>query len=131
MQSLASILSLTVVLLSMVQAMVIQKRNSFGMNTFSGTSCQGFDGFFQGTAVGANSGTFPSPIKSFMVSFTDHTCEVILWTGDFSGSRLTVAASSLEDGECFGSATGDSFESYDIHCFPGGLSARAMPSPAP
>ncbi|KZT53477.1 hypothetical protein CALCODRAFT_486311 [Calocera cornea HHB12733] len=127
MQILASILGLTVVLLSMVQATVIQKRASFGMDTFSGTNCQGFEEFIAVGAVGANSNPFPGPRKSFKVIFTDETCEVILWTGDFSGTKLTAPISSIPVGSCFGAGNGESFESFDIHCFSGsGNSARAI-----
>ncbi|KZT53484.1 hypothetical protein CALCODRAFT_501084 [Calocera cornea HHB12733] len=126
MQILAAILGLTAILSSMVQASVIQKRASFAMDTFTDNNCEGFGEFIAVGAVGANSNPFPGIRKSFAVSFTDGTCEVILWTGVFTGSRITFEASALQDGTCFG--TGESFLSFDIHCFDtfNGVSARAM-----
>ncbi|KZT53482.1 hypothetical protein CALCODRAFT_511402 [Calocera cornea HHB12733] len=126
MQILASIIGLTVILSSMAQAAVIQKRASFGMDTFSGTSCQGFEEFIQVGAIGANSNTLPGPRKSFKVIDTDDTCEALIWTGDFSGTKLTFPISTLSVGACFGATNGASFDSFDIHCFGSGVTARAM-----
>ncbi|KZT53485.1 hypothetical protein CALCODRAFT_511405 [Calocera cornea HHB12733] len=126
MQILAAILGLTAILSSMVQASAIQRRASLGMDTFSGNNCQNFEEFIQVGAVGANSNTFPGPRKSFLVIDSDDTCEVILWTGVFTGTKITFKLSSIPEGTCFG--TGASFESFDIHCFGTftGVTARAM-----
>ncbi|EJU00691.1 hypothetical protein DACRYDRAFT_23068 [Dacryopinax primogenitus] len=95
------------------------KRAYFGMDTFAGTSCQTYEEYIQVGNVGANANNFPGPRASFKLIKTDGDCEVILWTGsDYTGSKLVVPVSDLQsDGECFGASNGESFLSFDIHCF--------------
>ncbi|KZT52718.1 hypothetical protein CALCODRAFT_557895 [Calocera cornea HHB12733] len=101
----------------MAQAAAVEKRSILGIDTFSGTSCQGFQEFIHITQQGANSNTFPGPRKSFLVTESDGDCEAILWTGDFNGGKVVLSKGSLTVGTCFGASNGEAFESFDFHCF--------------
>ncbi|KZT53476.1 hypothetical protein CALCODRAFT_486310, partial [Calocera cornea HHB12733] len=109
-----SAIAIAMSLLPFIAQAAPSKRTSFGMDTFAGTSCQTFEEYIQVGNVGANSNTFPGPRASFKVIETDGDCEVILWTGDFTGGKLTVPVSDLTVGTCFGASNGESFESFDI-----------------
>ncbi|KZP01056.1 hypothetical protein CALVIDRAFT_594595 [Calocera viscosa TUFC12733] len=110
MQLLTSAVALFAIAPLMVQA-------ALGIDTFGETSCIGFQEFIHITQQGANSGTFPGPRESFLVTESDGDCEAILWSGDFTGDKLVFSKESLTVGTCFGAANGEAFNSFDFHCF--------------
>lgn len=94
----------------------LEKRSVFGYVSYADPDCNGYQG--GSTDTGGSWYYFlPNYSASFLVTESDGTCGVVLYTGtNADGDSVSFAAGSLGVGTCFGASDGEAFRTVLIQC---------------